>query len=917
MYGYLKLKANVLQWKTFFGTIDDKRRVLRLSETPCTRCQRAIKIIGSQIQLDRIDTDFLLVDSQGVISQFRATSPIACGMWLAYIKMMIQGIDPRELFVMTPKRVRFNLSSRSIPYSLKIQLTKVAEAESKERLRNKEVERQVFSDFWAEFRQATFYRVRSEIRSQLVGMGFSEDLASEAASQCSGRVERAIEILESPEQLANSEKMFHNKIAVLIENFGYSGDEAEMALSITDGDIDKALETLKEQGVEPRSFSFSYHSAAPSNPADMITQLLTMGFSQEDAAMALNEADGDFKLAVHSLKNRTRLLPETHSNNLAKLLAMGYSPEDAEDALGEAEGDLTNAVELLSSLQQQQASPRSTRADQITKLASLGFSRESADRALQAADGDFGAAVAILESQRRITSMDSSQPRAHVVSPTNTNTDMIKAAASGAAKKLVKLGGGVRDAVQKKLLPVIPTDEATTSEQTPTVTENDIVKDIDITTTHENPFSETDEGADDLSEFLGPAGPEALILSPIQQTPDKQQQNIFTKTMATGLNFEDIEQTPTKVNCNNNNQPADQLCGLDDSTEEATPMDSETRLPFSPGFSSIESPPAPVQTNTASPTHVDPENNCEKPSFSSKLSPESDKHNNTENTPTTDEVPVVVSEPETCENDKQQDSSETLNENKSDEVTKPAEEETEVLPPVVSEPEVEKEDENQPTPEAAEEIETSTPAVVSELETCENNKQQEGSEQEGSEQEGSESPKEVCKADKEDENQSTLEPAEEETEITAPAVVSELETCENNKQQDSSETLNEEKTKPAEEETEVLPPVVSEPEVEKEDENQPTPEAAEEIETSTPAVVSELETCENDKQQDSSETLNEEKVDEVTKPAEEEGEAPPPTAISKPGCDLNGEEPNDEEEKQPTQLKSDPQEQQPEEVTAN
>eukprot|EP00756_Hemistasia_phaeocysticola_P062453 Hpha_TRINITY_DN5880_c0_g1::TRINITY_DN5880_c0_g1_i1::g.45488::m.45488 len=97
MYGYLKLRVNLLQWKTVFVFVEDKRKVVWYADYPVGGQRRVFNLSVCTLRLERTPTDFTIVVPGGMDHRFRTSSGHVTGMWFAHIRMLQSGCDPTLL----------------------------------------------------------------------------------------------------------------------------------------------------------------------------------------------------------------------------------------------------------------------------------------------------------------------------------------------------------------------------------------------------------------------------------------------------------------------------------------------------------------------------------------------------------------------------------------------------------------------------------------------------------------------------------------------------------------------------------------------------------------------------------------------------------------------------------------------------
>eukprot|EP01063_Lacrimia_lanifica_P009647 TRINITY_DN16581_c0_g1_i1.p1 TRINITY_DN16581_c0_g1~~TRINITY_DN16581_c0_g1_i1.p1 ORF type:complete len:542 (+),score=200.07 TRINITY_DN16581_c0_g1_i1:107-1732(+) len=250
MYGYLRVKVNLIQWRVQFVYVNDKKKTLRMSDSPCSKHPKVIKLAGCEIQVDRMDTDFSIRDHRGlVLYVFRAHSPEACGMWFAYIKMLKQNFDPNQL-LNTNKKVRWNLRVNPFSHAIQVKVMDAMQAEQTMRGTVEAAQKTAFGALAGELNDALYFSKRAEAKIKLMEMGFDPQAAAGVLVKTSGDVQAALGILttQTAAQLLYFKELERSALHLL--RLGYSGAEAEAALNVTNGNGEEAqriLESPREQ----------------------------------------------------------------------------------------------------------------------------------------------------------------------------------------------------------------------------------------------------------------------------------------------------------------------------------------------------------------------------------------------------------------------------------------------------------------------------------------------------------------------------------------------------------------------------------------------------------------------------------------------------------------------------------------------
>ncbi|XP_067233808.1 NEDD8 ultimate buster 1 [Chanodichthys erythropterus] len=136
---------------------------------------------------------------------------------------------------------------------------------------------------------------------------------------------------------------------------------------------------------------------------DKIMQLMSLGFSEQDARLGLRACRGDLTQAVDhitqrkkerkEMKEREREKRRRRLQDINTLVELGYSKRDAARALHQARGDVDKAYNILLDGTEAQSSDRQTKLDQ---LVSYGFPLDVADSALRLMGDDLEQATQML-----------------------------------------------------------------------------------------------------------------------------------------------------------------------------------------------------------------------------------------------------------------------------------------------------------------------------------------------------------------------------------------------------------------------------------------------------------------------------------------------------------------------------------------
>lgn len=173
----------------------------------------------------------------------------------------------------------------------------------------------------------------------------------------------------------------------------------QSVLAYLEGDKNKASHKLKE--VERL---FGQLCLDP----DKIMQLMSLGFSEQDARLGLRACRGDLSEAALHITQRKKERKETKEREREKrrrrlqdintLVELGFSKRDATRALHQARGDVDKAYGILldGAEAQTQSSQSSDRQVKLDQLVSYGFQVDVADSALRLMGDDLELATQML-----------------------------------------------------------------------------------------------------------------------------------------------------------------------------------------------------------------------------------------------------------------------------------------------------------------------------------------------------------------------------------------------------------------------------------------------------------------------------------------------------------------------------------------
>ncbi|XP_077075342.1 NEDD8 ultimate buster 1 isoform X2 [Siphateles boraxobius] len=186
----------------------------------------------------------------------------------------------------------------------------------------------------------------------------------------------------------------------------------QSVLAYHDGKKDQASNKLKE--VE-RLFGQLFLDP------DKITQLMGLGFSEQDARLGLRACRGDLsEAALHitqrkkekkEMKEREREKRRQRLQDINTLVELSFSKRDAARALHQARGDVDKAYNiLLDATEAQTQTPSSDRQIKLDQLVSYGFQLDVADSALRLMGDDLQLATQMLLDHQGVVPPDLLSP---------------------------------------------------------------------------------------------------------------------------------------------------------------------------------------------------------------------------------------------------------------------------------------------------------------------------------------------------------------------------------------------------------------------------------------------------------------------------------------------------------------------------
>ncbi|KAK3571631.1 hypothetical protein QTP86_015367 [Hemibagrus guttatus] len=188
-------------------------------------------------------------------------------------------------------------------------------------------------------------------------------------------------------------------------------------LAYVDGDEHQTSKKLK-QGEE-------LYNQLSLNPEKM-TQLLSMGFTEQDARLGLRACRGNVETAALHITNRTEEREEIKQRERNKrrqrleaintLVELGYNKKAAAEALNQTRGDVDEAYRIL--LDSSEASsfgipqPDTDRQTKVDQLAYMGFQREEVEMALSLVGDDVAQATQLLLDNQGVIPSELRSPSA-------------------------------------------------------------------------------------------------------------------------------------------------------------------------------------------------------------------------------------------------------------------------------------------------------------------------------------------------------------------------------------------------------------------------------------------------------------------------------------------------------------------------
>ncbi|KAB5586470.1 hypothetical protein PHYPO_G00002040 [Pangasianodon hypophthalmus] len=180
---------------------------------------------------------------------------------------------------------------------------------------------------------------------------------------------------------------------------------------------------------------------------EKMTQLLSMGFTEQDARLGLRACRGNVEAAVthitcrrderEEIKRRERNKRRQRLEAINTLVELGYDKKAAAQALHESKGDVDEAYRILLDSSEASSSgipqPDTDRQTKVDQLAYLGFQREEVEAALGLVGDDVAQATQLLLDNQGVIPSELRSPSAPSSSSEEPSTSSEDSAASGSS----------------------------------------------------------------------------------------------------------------------------------------------------------------------------------------------------------------------------------------------------------------------------------------------------------------------------------------------------------------------------------------------------------------------------------------------------------------------------------------------------
>ncbi|KAI5106506.1 NEDD8 ultimate buster 1 isoform X2 [Silurus meridionalis] len=191
---------------------------------------------------------------------------------------------------------------------------------------------------------------------------------------------------------------------------------------------------------------------------EKMNQLLSMGFTEQDARLGLRACRGNVEAAVmhitlrraerEEIKQRERNKRRQRLEAINTLVELGYNKKSAANALHKAHGDLDEAYRILLDLCEASSSripqPDTDRQTKVDQIVSFGFQREEVEVALSLVEDDQAQAIQLLLDNQGIIpavlrppSAPSSAPSSSSDEPSTSSEDLTACGTSPPDSELV------------------------------------------------------------------------------------------------------------------------------------------------------------------------------------------------------------------------------------------------------------------------------------------------------------------------------------------------------------------------------------------------------------------------------------------------------------------------------------------------
>ncbi|XP_060778402.1 NEDD8 ultimate buster 1 [Neoarius graeffei] len=180
---------------------------------------------------------------------------------------------------------------------------------------------------------------------------------------------------------------------------------------------------------------------------EKMTELLSMGFTEQDARLGLRACRGNLEAAVthityrteerNKIKQKERNSRRKRLEDINTLVELGYSKKAAAQALHKTKGDVDEAYRILLDLYEASSSgipqPDTDRQTKVDQLVYLGFQREEVETALRLVGDDVAQATEMLLNNQGVIPVELHSPSAPSSSSEEASTSSEDVTASGSS----------------------------------------------------------------------------------------------------------------------------------------------------------------------------------------------------------------------------------------------------------------------------------------------------------------------------------------------------------------------------------------------------------------------------------------------------------------------------------------------------